>query len=200
MTTYYLYYTCALLHWSCLALYWPCTHRIQGTFSLYAEYGVVCSCRVCTYMFFQRRKNSDLHCFSPHRSLPGRWRFFSRLAMRIEGQNGARLGFLECCSVCVQAGRDLPVDWLSIYGEGDGDWGGMFVGKCKTHRHELRDNALGSAKNTAPLSSSVQMSIHTLPLYPACKCVHTLVYYAACVVFIHSRSRFSTVVSILLHV
>ena len=149
---------------------------------------------------FPKKKKFWSALFFPHRSLPGCWRFFSRLAMRIEGQNGARLGFLECCSVCVQAGRDLPVDWLSIYGEGDGDWGGMFVGKCKTHWHELRDNALGSAKNTAPLSSSVQMSIHTLPLYPACKCVHTLVYYAACVVFIHSRSSFSTVVSILLHV
>ena len=56
------------------------------------------------FFFFNSTPPISVHCFSPSQPARSFWRFFSRLAMRIEGQNRARLGFLECCSECVQAG------------------------------------------------------------------------------------------------
>ena len=88
----------------------------------------------------------------------------------------------------VRAGRDLPVDWLNIYGEGDGE--ACLWGNAKRTDSSSETTPWGQRKILLPLSSSaLQMSI----LYPACECP----YYAACVVFIiHSRSRCITVVSI----
>ena len=55
----------------------------------------------------------------------------------------------------------------------------MFVGECKTHRHELRDDALGSAKNTAPSLILCSANVHTLSgLRVSILCCLRCVYYS----------------------
>ena len=158
-------------------------------------------CTVCTYTtFFQRKKflvqysfffNStppiSVHCFFPIAACPAILALLQSSSYEDRGTEWSKIrvfGMLQR----VRAGRDLPVDWLNIYGEGDGE--ACLWGNAKRTDTSSETTPWGQRKILLPLSSSaLQMSI----LYPACECP----YYAACVVFIiHSRSRCITVVSI----
>jgi hypothetical protein len=125
-----------------------------------------------------------IYCFFSLATGPGRWRFFSRLlAMTTEGQNGARLGFLECCSKCVQAHRLMGSTFT------EGWWGGMFVGKCTTRASTRAPRHLGVSekKNTAPEKCPFSML-----LVQRVRSTRYLVFSAYSVCFTHTVCYYST--------
>ena len=162
-------------------------------------------CRVCTYTtFFQRKKflvqnsfffNStppiSVHCFFPIAACPAILALLQKSSYENRGTEWSKIrvfGMLQR----VRAGRDLPVDWLNIYGEGDGE---ACLGEMQNAPTRAPRRRLGVSEKYCSLS-------HPL----LCKCpysirpasVHTMLL-ALCLLFTHDPVVLQLFLYLLLH-